>query len=77
MTPMTTRSIKEAKARESYRGLVALVTKLEGTLLELLAHPDATLEQIDEARKHYADLKKRMRETRAVMKQHGILRSWD
>lgn len=51
--------------------------KLERTMLELLAHPDATTEQIMAARTMYLDMKTRIRWANAKLEKasHGWWRS--
>ena len=56
----------ERQTREmlkNWRNLCDLSKKREQLLLHLLRHPDATIEQIDEARKVYATAYKRLKET--------------
>ena len=45
---------------KKWRNLCDLSKKREQTLLQLLRHPDATIEQIDEARKVYSAAYKRI-----------------
>ena len=69
----------ERQTREmlkNWRNLCDLSKKREQLLLHLLRHPDATIEQIDEARKVYATSYKRLWEAKQKLiqaEQHGKL----
>lgn len=72
----------ERQTREmlkNWRNLCDLSKKREQLLLHLLRHPDATIEQIDEARKVYATAYKRLWEAKQKLiqltqaEQHGKL----
>ena len=65
-TPPKLTKLSEQQTKEmlkNWRDLCELSKKRERTLLELLRHPEATIEQIDEARKLYAVSYKRLKET--------------
>lgn len=53
----------EHKAREMREN----IAKFEKTFLELMVHPEATPEQIEECRVAYIDMKKRVREVNAKL----------
>ena len=81
-TPPKLTKLSERQTWEVLRGwrnLCDLSKKREQLLLHLLRHPDATIEQIDEARKVYATAYKRLWEAEQKLiqltqaKQHGKL----
>lgn len=69
-TTPTAKKLSEQQTMEvlkNWRNLCDLSKKREQTLLQLLRHPDATIEQIDEARKVYAVSYKRLKETQRIL----------
>ena len=64
---MNQKKLTEERTREiliNWRNLCELSKRRELTLLELLRHPEATIEQIDEARKVYAQSYKQLKEAK-------------
>ena len=78
-TTPTAKKLSEQQTMEmlkNWKNLCDLSKKRERTLLQLLRHPDATIEQIDEARKVYATSYKRLWEAKQKLiqaEQHGKL----
>jgi hypothetical protein len=63
-------SLKNAKVQRTWHKLCDHYDDLARTALELLVHPDATPEQIEQTRKVLRELRASILETRAVVDKH-------
>lgn len=66
-TPAKPKKLNEERTKEmlkNWKHLCGLSRRREQTILQLLRHPDATVEQIDEVRKAYAQAYKQLKEAR-------------
>lgn len=64
--------VRRAKVRVMYQQMAALLDKMGNTVLELMAHPDATANQIMATHESYVKTHAMLCEVRQGMQKKGI-----